>query len=312
MDPYHQCNRLRRTVLVGGVTGLGLAVALAQRAGVAATGAMPDAAPDSVVARAVATLEQLETEAGGRVGVAALDLGSGARLAHRGGERFAMCSTFKWLLAAAVLDRQDRTAGVLDARLHFTREEVLPHSPVTSPHGAGGTRSVRRLCAAVVEESDNTAANTLLRFIGGPAALTQFLRDHGDLVTRLDRIEMALNENALDDPRDTTTPAAMVGTLRTLLLGDALSAASREQLLTWMRQCRTGADRLRAGLPAAWRAGDKTGTGARGAVNDVAIAWPPGRPPILVAAYLSDSSASVEALSAIQARIGTAVASAFA
>jgi beta-lactamase class A len=125
-------------------------------------------------------------------------------------------------------------------------------------------------------------------------------------------MEPALNENAPDDPRDTSTPEAMVATMHTLLVGEALSGASRELLLSWLRQCRTGAARLRAGLPAAWRVGDKTGTGDRGAVNDLAIAWPPDRPPVLIAAYLSGSERPVGALEAVQAQLGAAVAAAFA
>jgi beta-lactamase class A len=257
------------------------------------------------------SIGDIEAKVGGRIGVAAVDTGTGRRLAHRGDDRFAMCSTFKWMLAAAVLARQDRGGGVLERRLSYGRGDLLAHSPVTEEHLDEGSMPVVELCKAVVETSDNTAANTLLKFIGGPAEFTRYLRSIGDQTTRLDRTEPALNSNEPGDPRDTTTPNAMIGTLKTLLVGNALSAGSREMLLTWMKDCQTGLQRLRGGLPPGWKAGDKTGTGERGAVNDNAIVWPPGRAPILIAAYLSGSRGSIEALEGAQARIGMIVSTAF-
>lgn len=168
--------------------------------------------------------------------------------------------------------------------------------------------TVDALAQAIVTLSDNTAANLLLAKVGGPAGFTQFVRSLGDTVTRLDRDEPALNSNHPGDARDTTSPRAMVGLMRCVLCGDVLSPASRNHLLGWMRACDTGKDRLRAGLPPAWTVGDKTGTGQRGAVNDVAIALPPGRAPILVAAYLSDGEAGLAALTAAHAEIGRLVA----
>jgi beta-lactamase class A len=253
----------------------------------------------------------IEEKVGGRIGVAAVDTGTGRRLAHRGDDRFAMCSTFKWMLAAAVLARHDRGGGVLEQRLSFGRKDLLAHSPVTEEHLADGSMTIMELCKAVVETSDNTAANTLLKFIGGPAAFTRYLRSIGDQTTRLDRMEPALNSNHPGDPRDTTTPNAMIATLQTVLVGDALSAGPREMLLGWMKDCQTGLHRLRGGLAPTWVAGDKTGTGERGAVNDNAIVWPPGRAPILIAAYTSGSRASIEALEGAQAEIGSRVVAAF-
>jgi beta-lactamase class A len=256
-------------------------------------------------------LDAMEAELGGRIGVAAIETGNGARLAHRGDERFAMCSTFKWTLAAAVLAQHDRSGAILERHLSYGSKDLLAHSPVTQEHVAEGSLPIVELCKAAVETSDNTAANTLLKFIGGPAALTRYLRTIGDHTTRLDRVELSLNTNMPGDPRDTTTPNAMIATMQTLLVGNALSAASREMLLTWLKNCQTGLYRLRAGLPPTWTAGDKTGTGENRAVNDNAIIWPPRRPPILVAAYLSDSHATAEALDAAHARIGALVAKAF-
>jgi beta-lactamase class A len=171
--------------------------------------------------------------------------------------------------------------------------------------------SVADLCAASVEVSDNAAANLLLRLIGGPADLTAWLRRTGDGTTRLDRDEPSLNTNLAGDPRDTTTPDAFVATLRTLLLGDALTDASRARLVAWMVACESGRARLRAGLPSDWRFGDKTGTGEGGAVNDVAIAWPPGRPPILIAVLMSGSTRPTEDLAKAHAKVARTVAAAF-
>jgi beta-lactamase class A len=251
---------------------------------------MPAPAPvaDPTVDRELA---DLETYVGGRLGVFALDTGSGRTLAHRADERFAMCSTFKWVLAAAVLARVDRGELALDQRIAYGKADLLGHSPVTEEHVAEGALSVEVLARAAVTVSDNGAANLLLGQVGGaggPAGLTAFVRQAGDGVTRLDRNEPALNSNEPGDPRDTTSPRAMVGLLKAILCGDVLKPASRERLLAWMKACETGKDRLRAGFPGDWVVGDKTGTGENMAVNDLAIAVPPGRAPILVAVYTSE------------------------
>lgn len=257
---------------------------------------------------AEAALAAAEKAVGGRLGVGILDTGSGRIVGQRLDERFAMCSTFKWVLAAAVLGRVDRGELTLDQRVPFGAADLLEHAPITSARVAEGAMTIEALARAAVVVSDNPAANLLLARIDGPAGLTRFARERGDEVTRLDRVELALNENAPGDPRDTTSPRAMVTLMRAVLCGDALSPASRELLIGWLRACETGKARLRAGLPASWTAGDKTGTGTRGAVNDVAIAWPPGRAPVLVAAYLSDGTSDVAALSRAHADIGRLVA----
>jgi beta-lactamase class A len=164
--------------------------------------------------------------------------------------------------------------------------------------------TIDALSEAIIAVSDNTAANLLLARIGGPVALTEQLRRWGDDKTRLDRNEPSLNTNIVGDPRDTTTPAAMTALMQTILMGDALSNGSRDQLIRWLKNCRTGMSRIRAGIPRDWDAGDKTGTGANGAVNDLAILWPPNRAPILVAIYMSGSRVESEKLNAGHARIG--------
>ncbi len=255
------------------------------------------------------SLEDVEARVGGRVGVFALDTGNGRQLGHRQDERFAMCSTFKWVLAAAVLAQVDRGELSLAEEVAYGQADLLEYAPVTRMHVAEGFMTVDALTAAIVTVSDNTAANLLLARVGGPEGLTRFTRALGDPVTRLDRNEPSLNSNeAPQDPRDTTSPRAMVGLMRNVLCGEALSPASRSRLLEWLRASETGLTRLRAGLPGDWVVGDKTGTGRHGAVNDVAIALPPGRAPILVAMYMSESQESVDVLSSAHADVGRIIA----
>jgi beta-lactamase class A len=253
-------------------------------------------------------LADIEADLGGRIGVFALDTGSGAEMGYRADDRFALCSTFKWVLAAMILSRVDSDAISLEQRVAYGPEDLLDYSPVTREHVNEGSMDVAALCGAAVTWSDNAAANLLLELVGGPRGLTGFLRQCGDTVTRLDRNEPELNTNLPGDERDTTTPRAMTNTMQAILLGDILPLESRERLVDWMKQATTGLARLRAGLPEAWIAGDKTGTGANGAANDVAIAWPPGRKAILIASYLSGSSASADARNLAHARIGAAIA----
>lgn len=252
-----------------------------------------------------ARLAALEHRHGGRLGVAVLDTGSGVRVAWRGGERFLLCSTFKLLLAGAVLGKVDSGAERLDRRVVFGTDALLEYAPVAKQHVGQPGMSIAQLCEAAVTLSDNTAANLLLESIGGPSALTRYARRLGDPHTLLDRMEPQLN------PYDTTTPDAMLGDMHALLLGDALSRSSRELLIRWLLDCRTGLRSLRAGLPSGWRIGDKTGQwddDESGANNDVAIVWPPGRKPILVAAYYMTRTTDVAARKSVLAEVGRIVA----
>jgi beta-lactamase class A len=258
-----------------------------------------------------ARLAELDKRGGGRLGCAVLDTSTGAVIAHRGGERFPMCSTFKASAVAFVLWRADRRAERLDRRIVYSARDVLPGSPVTKLHVGGDGIPVADLCAAAITVSDNTAANLLLASFGGPAALTNFWRSIGDTVTRLDRMEPELSDGAPGDPRDTTTPAAMLENLHKFVLGDVLAPASREIFTKWLVANTTGDARLRAGLPRDWVIGDKTGTGGHETSNDIAVIWPPDRKPFVVAAYLTQGSASAGARDAILADVGRAVAHEF-
>lgn len=251
-----------------------------------------------------AALAELERRHGGRLGVSIVDTGSGRHLSHRGGQRFLMCSTFKLLAVSAVLARVDRGSEQLDRRVIYGKDVVLNYAPITRLHVGAPGLSIGELCKAAITLSDNTAANLLLASLGGPPAVTRFVRRLGDPVTRLDRTEPELNVAAPGDQRDTTTPDAMLATMRKLLLGDALSASSRAHLLDWLRACSTGTTKVRAGLPPDWSAGDKTGSGSQNETNDVAILFPPQRKPLLVTAYYAGSSADAAARSAVLAEVG--------
>jgi len=227
----------------------------------------------------------IEERTGARIGVAALDTGSGKRLDYRSEERFPMCSTFKLLAAGAVLKRTDEGQEKLDRFIRYDAKDILEYAPVTKAHLKDGSMTVGALCAAAIKQSDNTAGNLLLDSIGGPAGLTNFVRSIGDEMTRLDRKEPELNSAIPGDERDTTTPAGMCADIQRLVLGNVLSESSRHRLDDWLRQNETGALMIRAGVPKTWIVGDKTGRCANGATNDVAIIRPPGRAPILVAFY---------------------------
>ncbi len=239
------------------------------------------------------------------------DTGTGATVAHRADERFPMCSTFKLLAAAAALKRVDAGAERLDRRIAYGPGDLLEYAPITKTHVAEGGMTLGDLCAAAIDWSDNTAGNLVLETIGGPAGFTQFARSLGDDVTRLDRDEPTLNESLPGDERDTTSPRAMAGTMQKVLLGDALSEGSRRQLQTWLINDKVGDKRLRAGLPASWRIGDKTGTGERGSTNAVAIIWPPAGAPLIATVYYTESSAPMDARNAIHKEIGGLIAATF-
>ncbi len=255
-----------------------------------------------------ARIAAIEARRGGRLGVAVIDTGSGRSAGRRAHERFPMCSTFKLLAVAAVLARVDAGHERLDRWVRFGKADLLENAPVTSAHAAAAGMPLGELCAAAIDYSDNTAANLILASLGGPAGYTRFVRSLGDRFTRLDRTEPTLNTSIPGDPRDTTTPAAMTGSLRAVLVGDALSAGSRERLIGWLKGNQTGGHRLRAGLPRTWTVGDKTGTGAHGSTNDIGILWPPGRAPLLVAAYFTGSDAPIAEREAALAEVGRAIA----
>lgn len=253
---------------------------------------------------------EMEAGIGGRLGVSVFDKQTGQRFSYRGGERFPICSTFKALAAAFVLARVDAGEESLARRIVYGAEKLVTYSPATEKHVGGDGMSLAEICEAAVTLSDNTAGNLLLESFGGPQELTAWLRSIGDPLTRLDRWELELNEAAKGDVRDTTTPDGMLATLGDLVFGAILSGASRQRLVDWLVANQTGGARLRAGLPASWTVGDKTGTCGNGASGDVAVLWPPDRQPILVTAYVAEAKAPQDDVNAVFAAVGRLVASA--
>ncbi|OPZ00617.1 class A beta-lactamase [Bradyrhizobium sacchari] len=266
------------------------------------------AASPALAAEAPPELESYERDSGGRIGLYAENLATGKKLAWRADERFVMCSTFKASLAASVLARVDRGEEQLAAMIAYGEADLLDYAPVAKQNLAAGKMSVAEMCKAIVELSDNTCANLLLARIGGPAALTAFWRSLGDTTSRLDHNEPELNRSPPGNPQDTTTPAAMAGNLRRLVTSEALSPASRRRLTDWMVNCKTGANRLRGGLPADWKIGDKTGYNGKDAAGDIAVAWPKPDAPVLIAAYTQGGTPTAPQIEAVFARIGRMVA----
>jgi beta-lactamase class A len=222
----------------------------------------------------------LEQKYGTRLGLFAVATGSGATIGYRADERFAFCSTFKTLAAAAVLDRHPLSH--LDTVIKYTKADVDSISPITQQHIDTGM-SVRDLCDAAIRYSDGTAGNLLMRDIGGPAALTAYLRGLGDQASSMDDYEPALNDELPTSTRDTTTPRAIAGAYRQIVLGDALTPDKRALIVDWLRRNTTGTADVRAAVPSGWTVGDKTGHSDYGRANDIAIAWPPTGAPIVIA-----------------------------
>ena len=252
-------------------------------------------------------LAAYERESGGRIGVYAENLATGAKLAWRAEERFVMCSTFKASLAACVLARVDRGQDRLDAMVSYGGDDLLEYAPTARQNLGKGAMSVADMCEGAVELSDNTCANLLLARVGGPAALTAFWRSTGDAISRLDHNEPELNRSPPGNPNDTTSPAAMAGNVRRFLLGEVLAPASREHLTEWMVNCKTGDNRLRAGLPKDWKIGDKTGNNGKDAAGDIAMARPASGGPVVIAAYTQGGSPTPDQITSVFTEIGRMV-----
>ncbi|RXF83971.1 class A beta-lactamase [Curtobacterium flaccumfaciens pv. flaccumfaciens] len=275
----------------------------ASASGSASVAPSTDPATDPATARAFAALERRYDA---RLGVAAIDTGSGRTIAHRAGERFAFASTVKVFIAAAVLDAS--SDADLATVVHYDRGDLLEYAPVTSEHVDTGM-TVRELVDAALRSSDNTAANLLVEQLGGPDAVERWLRGIGDRTTRVDRVEPDLNEATPGDPRDTTTPERFAADLRTVLLGDALDAADRRVLREAMLGNTTGDATIRAGVDPSWRVADKTGTASYGVRNDIAVVTPPGRDPVVLVVMTSRADPGAEPSDAlVAAATRTAVA----
>ncbi|MFM1046960.1 class A beta-lactamase BlaA [Yersinia enterocolitica] len=264
---------LRRSLLLAGITLPLVSFALP---------AWANALPASVDKQ----LAELERNANGHLGVAMINTGNGTKILYRAAQRFPFCSTFKFMLAAAVLDQSQSQPNLLNKHINYHESDLLSYAPITRKNLAHGM-TVSELCAATIQYSDNTAANLLIKELGGLAAVNQFARSIGDQMFRLDRWEPDLNTARPNDPRDTTTPAAMAASMNKLVLGDALRPAQRSQLAVWLKGNTTGDATIRAGAPTDWIVGDKTGSGDYGTTNDIAVLWPTKGAPIVLVVYFT-------------------------
>ncbi|WUH97581.1 class A beta-lactamase [Spirillospora sp. NBC_00431] len=257
--------------------------------------AQTSARPAPAQAEVTGKLRRLEKSRGTRIGAYAVDTGTGRFTGHRADETFPFASMFKAVACGAVLRKaRDSDPGLLNRVLPYKKSDLLPHSPVTEKR-VGTGMSVAGLCHATITQSDNTAGNLVLKQVGGPSGLTAFLRSLGDTVSRSDRWEPGLNEWGPGEKRDTTTPRAWATSLRALTAGGALAPADRDRLNAWMKATVTGDERIRAGLPEGWTAGDKTGTsGTYGNADDVAVVWPPSRAPLVIAVLTTRPGAEAE------------------
>ncbi|MBC7275478.1 class A beta-lactamase [Nocardioides sp.] len=289
-------NLSRRAVLGGA----------AAAAAVAATATATAGGGSMAYAAGSASIAALEQKHGRLLGVWAKNTRTGRTIEHRAEERFPMLSTFKTLLAAQIL--RDLPARTLQQRLTWDPSDVVANSPITSLTTRNGL-TVAQLCEATVTRSDNTAANVLMRLVGGPAGVTAFARSLGDDVSRLDRWEPDLNSAIPGDVRDTTTPHAIARSYTKLLLGNALDRRDRDQLTTWMLANQSTVTRFGAGVPASWRLADKTGGGEYATRNDVGVTWTPDGAPIVIAALTRSDDAAAVPLDTPLADIATTVCS---
>ena len=231
-------------------------------------------------------LKELENNFGGRIGVYAINTGTGETFGYKESERFPLCSSFKGFVAAAILLKSQDNKNLLSEKIEYKDREIEPYSPITEKYKSTGM-TVGDMSAAALQYSDNGATNILLeRYLGGPSGITAFMRSIGDKEFRLDRWELDLNTAIPGDERDTSTPRAVATSLQKLALGHVLNATERDKYQEWLKGNTTGDKRIRASVPSDWVVGDKTGTcGVYGTANDYAVVWPKGKSPLVIAVY---------------------------
>lgn len=260
---------------------------------------------DSASLTAIARLQEAKLNA--RIGIAVIDTATGNTVSYRGNERFPLNSTHKALLCGALLSKVDKGELALSDTTQFSKAALVEYSPVTSQFVAPKSMSWQQLCSAAVSHSDNSAANLVTRKLGGPAAVTRFLAETGDSVTRIDRNEPELNSAIPGDKRDTTTPVAVSQTLQKLVLGNVLTPQSRTQLAQWLREDKVADALLRSVLPAGWSIGDKTGAGANGSRSIISVVWPKNGKPLIVSIYITQTQATLSQSNDAIARLGKTI-----
>lgn len=269
---------------------------------------VPASAADFDPGPVARTVEDIEARLSARVGVAVIDTQTGKTWSNKGDERFPLNSTFKAFLCAALLDAAAKGAVDSGRDVVVKESDIVSYSPVTEKRVGGDSFSIADLCEITVTISDNAAANLVMAELGGPDGVTAYLRKIGDDKTRIDRWEPDSNTGIPGDPRDTTTPWAAAETLRKLVLGDALDPQARATLTAWLEANKVGNATLRAGIPKSWRIADKTGAGANGSRNNIAVIWPEGRAPLVIAVYITQTTAAFQTRNKAIADIGAALA----
>jgi len=296
MNPrWHRKTLLTAPLLILSMLAIGCAGSDGTKPGQATATAAPESSPAAAAqaraaeAEADRTFGALEARFHARLGVYALDTGTGRAVTFNADERFAYCSTFKALATGVLLNRD--SDAQLNQVIRYTPGDLVEYSPVTGQHVRTGM-TLRAIMSAALEYSDNTAANLLLNQLGGPHRLQDALRGLGDSTTHVDRNEPTLNNATPGDTRDTSTARALGTDLREFVLGNVLSPDRRQLLTGWLLANTTGGPYIRAGVPSGWKIGDKTGNGDWGTRNDIAIAWPPGRPPVVIAVLSNRGTAN--------------------
>lgn len=255
-------------------------------------------------AKLIATVQGEESALGARIGMAVFDANTRTTWQYRGDEQFPLNSTHKTFSCAALLSKVDDKSLSINQSVAISKDMLIAYSPITEKSLSPQTITLGEICRAAVSYSDNTAANIVFDAIGGEAGFNTYMQSIGDKQTRLDRKEPELNESTPGDVRDTTTPNAIVNSLRKILLGDVLSVSSRSKLTQWMLDDQVAGALLRASLPPDWKIADKTGAGGYGSRSIVAVIWPPKKQPLVVGIYITQTKASLQASNQAIARIG--------
>lgn len=236
-------------------------------------------------------LSNLEKTTDGHLGIAALDTANMTNIQYHANEIFPSGCTSKLIGVAAILKKSMQDKSFLQQRIYFTENDLVTWSPDTKNHLNDGM-TIAELSAAALTKSDNTAMNLLLAKLGGINSMNQFARSIGDMSFRQDNNwPSEAMSGGRNNVKDSTTPNAMLNSLRKIAFGNVLAPSQRELLLQWMKANTTGDKRIRAGVPKDWIVGDKTGTGSYyGTTNDIGIIWPANCAPLLVTIYYTSNN----------------------
>jgi len=245
-----------------------------------------------------AHIEQIAQATQGRIGITATVLETGESVSLKGDQRFPMQSVYKFPIAMAVLAQVDQGKLQLDRKVRVGASDIVQDSQVLENNSQGKEFSLSELLQYMVSKSDSTACDVLLRLIGGPEVVTEYLRRLGvnDIVVA-DTEKQQQGQDSTLQYRNYATPDATVNLLRALYEGEGLSESSQALLLQWMTETTTGPKRIKGLLPDGTVVAHKTGTsrtvdGITAATNDVGIVSLPNGRHLAIAVFVSDSRAN--------------------